>query len=89
MHAGGGSGRLAPFDLFRLGLARGTRGADLDLAGFHLLWDLALEVDRQQAIGQTGAGDLHVIGQLKAPLEGPSGNATVQKLGIILGFLLA
>ena len=32
----------------------------------------------QQAVGQFGAGHLHVIGELEAPLEGALGDAAMQ-----------
>src|SRR5689334_771315 len=42
---------------------------DGDRPGLLLLGDLALQLDGQQAIGELGAHDLDVIGELEAALE--------------------
>src|SRR5882724_896356 len=74
------SGRLA-FDHGRLGR---RLGLDLDAAGLHGLRHLTRQVDMQQAVHQAGAGDLDVVGQLEAPLEGAPGDAAMEELAVVI-----
>ena len=56
-------------DLALCDIWSGRSAADLDPARLHLFGNLALEFDRQQAVLQLSASDLHVVGQLEAALE--------------------
>src|SRR4029079_13535198 len=57
---------------------------DGDHAGLLLLRDLALQLDGEQAVGELGALDLDVVGELEAALEVAAGDATVEEL-LLLG----
>src|SRR6267378_8174486 len=56
----------------------GAVSLDGDRPRLLLLGDLALQLDRQQAIGQLRAHDLHMVGELEAALEVAAGDAAIQ-----------
>ena len=81
----GRSGRLLGFD--HLAARTGSHGNGPGLHGFG---DLALERDVKQAVLKVSTGDLDMVGQLEAALEGARGDALVQELGLgfdLLGLL--
>src|SRR5688500_12705676 len=86
-----GSGRLLLRDLLDVVVLRQSAGrADRDLLRLHRLGHLAYQVDGQEAVLESRAGDLDVIGELEAALEGAAGYAAVEHLGaVVLGVLLA
>src|SRR5690349_12780063 len=58
--------------------------ADLNPARPHCLGYLALELDREQTIGEIGARHLYMVGQLEAALEGAAGDTAMQHLALLL-----
>src|SRR5712675_962032 len=62
----------------------GGLGLDLDGTGLLLFRDLALQLDRQQAVGQLRTRDLHMVGELEAALEVTAGNAAIEVLLLVL-----
>src|SRR5690606_1964535 len=52
---------------------------DRDPARLHLLGDVALELDVQQAVPELGAKHLDMVGKLEAALERPRGDAAMQE----------
>src|SRR5581483_1897743 len=72
-------------------LAVGGAVRDPDLTGLGGLWDLADEVDMEQAVLQARALHLDMVGELEASLESARRNAAVKHLAVLLGglFLLA
>src|SRR5580704_4853935 len=59
-------------------------GSDRNRAGLFLFRDLALQLDRQQAIGKLRARDLHMVGKLEAALKIASGDAAIEKPRLVL-----
>ncbi len=68
---------------------RGPLASNLDPARLHLFWNLAPELDCQQAVLQRRSGDLHVVGQLETTLKCAPGDATMKILVFGLLGLLA
>ena len=62
-------GLLLGLDLPGRDLGQRLTGRDLDPARLHLFGNLALEIDGQQTVGEAGAPDFDVVGQLEAALE--------------------
>src|SRR5258708_21814692 len=58
----------------------GSLGLDLDGTRLLLFRDLALQLDRQQAVGQLRARYLHMFGELEAALEVTTGDAALKVL---------
>src|SRR5690606_36689164 len=52
-----------------------------------LLGNVADEIHMKETILEHGASNLHVVGQLEAPLEAARGNAAIEKLACILALL--
>src|ERR1700754_1961096 len=53
---------------------------DANRARFLLLRDLALELNRQQAVRELRGHDLHVVGELEVTLEAAARDATIEIL---------
>ena len=52
---------------------------DDDLAGLLLLWNDALQFDMEQAVLETRAAHLDMLGQLEAAFKGAAGDALMQE----------
>jgi hypothetical protein len=63
--------------------SRLSAGADVDLARFHRLGDLAHQLDGEQAILQIGALDAHEVGQLGAAFERAGGNPRMELIAFL------
>src|SRR4029450_7881916 len=71
----------------QLGRQRRLGRLDGDRTGLLLLRDLALQLDRQQAVGKLRPDDLHVVGELEAALEVTAGDAAIEILLVVLAVL--
>src|SRR5687768_13986745 len=61
----------------------GSGLADRNLARLHRLRNLADEVDVEQAVLKACAGDLDMVGELEAALEGAGGDAAIENLTVL------
>src|SRR5690606_42004343 len=84
--SGGCLGRLDLLGRARLGACNGNA------ARLHVLGQVAHESDMEQAVLQHSAGDLNMVGELEAALEGTRSNAArkdVRSRAVLLLALLA
>src|SRR4029450_9566164 len=59
---------------------RNPAGLDFNPPWLHLLRNLSLQLDREQAVIEIGSDDIHIVGQLKAAFEGSLRDAAMQIL---------
>jgi hypothetical protein len=78
------SGALT-LDLLRLRLRLSALPFNLDPTRPQNLGYLSYELDGEQTVHQTGAGDFHMIRELKAPLERACSDAAVQEFSFRTG----
>ena len=79
---------LGSFLLRHLRLHGLDGGANLDRARLGCLGHFTNHITRKQAIVETCARHLHVVGEAKAPLESAPGDAVVQVAAAVLVLLL-
>src|SRR5258708_32521278 len=63
-------------------------GGDRNVAGLLGLWDLADEIDVEQAVLERGVFHHHEIGKLEHTLEGARRDAAMQHLGFVLAVFI-